>query len=74
MNGQTFRLAQMFRDQPNVEIPAPELHRAASGKQQGYCGSLSRRISDLRMTGMNIEKTRDEYVGTERHTAYTYVV
>lgn len=72
MNGQTIRLANLFRNSPMLEIPAIKLHPVGAGKDNGFCASLSRRISDLRKMGMNVEKTRDEYVDGQRQTAYTY--
>lgn len=72
-NGQAQRIADYFAEFPNVDIPAPLLHQVGSGKSLGYCASLSRRISDLRATGMDIQKTKDEYKEGQRRTAYRYV-
>lgn len=72
MNGQTKRIQKVFTDNPSREVAATTLHEAGSGKPFGWCGSLSRRISDLRELGMNIVM-RDEYAGRQRHTFYTYV-
>ena len=72
MNGQTKRIVEHFRKNPNIEIPSVELHRIGSGKELGYLGSFSRRISDCRKLGMGIELTSDRKVEGQRHTFYTY--
>jgi hypothetical protein len=68
---QNDRIKQCLLDSPFAKIPAPVLHNAAAVKPYGYCGSLSRRISDLRESGMDIVMS-DEYEGRERHTFYEY--
>ena len=67
-------MAKLFKSSPNLEINAPFLHQTGSGKANGYCASMSRRISDLRKMGLNIVKTKDEYVDGQRNTAYTNIV
>ena len=74
MNSQTKRLKLLFESNPNVEIGLVELHRVGSGSPYGFCSSLSRRISDLRETGLNIQKTTDVRVDGQRRTRYTNVV
>lgn len=50
------------------------LHVEASGKPNGYCGSLSRRISDLRKLGLDVRKSRDERdKAGQRYTWYRLV-
>ena len=72
--GQTARLADFFRENPNVEHSAVVLHRVGAGNPEGWCASLSRRLSDLRAApySLNIVKTKDETVNNQRQTGYTY--
>ena len=69
--GQTTVLKLYFESAPGRELSAPFLHATASPNGH-YIGSLSRRISDLRHLGMNVVKTRDEWIKGVRNTAYTY--
>jgi hypothetical protein len=73
-NNQTENLAKLFRENPNVEFLMPYLHRIGSKSLTGFCCSFTRRISDLRKMGLNIVKTKDEYVDGQRNTAYTNIV
>ncbi|MDE2105162.1 MAG: hypothetical protein KGL39_48490 [Patescibacteria group bacterium] len=50
----------------------PELSRIGSGKPDGFCGSFTRRISDLREAGHNIVMTMEQIDG-QRHTFYELV-
>lgn len=67
-HSQAARMLEVFRSSTGW-VPAPVLHRAASPNGEGYCGSLSRRISDLRKLGCVIV-CRDEWIGQQRHTFY----
>lgn len=68
------RLRRMFEAHPNTDLSAPLLHEAGSGKIHGYCGSLSRRISDLRKLGLDVRKSRDERdKAGQRYTWYRLV-
>jgi len=53
----------------HAPIAMPVLNEIGSGKPGGYCGSFTRRISDLRELGYYIVMT-EEYAGTQRHTFY----
>lgn len=66
------RLMAVFRNNPNEDISMPVLNRIASGSKNGFCASLSRRISDLRAAGWNIIKSRDEWHAGRRETHYRY--
>lgn len=35
-------------------VPLPELHRIGSGKEHGFVGSFTRRISDIRKAGYTV--------------------
>lgn len=74
MTNQTERLLKHLYDNANRDVPATELHRIGSGKDNGYLGSLSRRISDLRQTGWVVVKSRDTWVDGQRQTAYRLIV
>jgi len=69
---QAQRIAEHFRNHPEQDIPAPELHRIGSGKEYGYCASFTRRITECRELGMNIILSRDERIDGQRQTAYRY--
>jgi len=73
MKGQTQRILEHLLAHPNLDVQAVVLHRIGSGKEQGFCASLSRRISDLRAMGHNVVKSRDEVVNGQRQTWYRYV-
>lgn len=63
------------RHNANRDITAVMLHNYASGKPNGYCGSLSRRISDLRKLGLDVRLSRDERdEAGQRHTWYRLVM
>jgi hypothetical protein len=55
------------------EVPAVELHRIGSGKENGYCASLTRRISEIRDEGYDVI-CRKEMVDGTMHTFYTLVI
>ena len=54
------------------EVPAVELHQIGSGKERGYCASLTRRISEIRDEGFDVV-CRKETVEGQVHTFYTLV-
>ena len=72
MNGQTQRIAEFLKQNPNREIPAVLLHKVGSTKLNGWCSSFTRRISDCRKLGMDVKVTRDVTVEGQRFTYYTY--
>lgn len=68
-DGQIQRILE--RLQQGDEIPAIELHRAGSGKEHGFCASLSRRISDLRDAGHVVHCRKERQPDGTLHTFYT---
>ena len=54
------------------EVAAVELHRIGSGKENGYCASLTRRISEIRDAGY-IVRCREERENGQIHTFYTLI-
>lgn len=68
--GQSARIRQYLFDHWGEEIPAVVLHRIGSGKPNGWCASLSRRISDLR-DGCYDVRCRREVVNGQHQTYYT---
>jgi len=67
-DGQTQRILQRLLH--GDEVSAVELHRLGSGKEGGWCGSFSRRISDIRKLGYSVT-CRSEMAEGQRHTFYT---
>lgn len=47
-----------------------ELSRIGSGKENGWCASLSKEISRLRAQGHNVVKVIDHWIEGQRQTAY----
>jgi hypothetical protein len=74
MTGQTGRIYKFLAERPNVEVSSVELHRVGSGKENGWCNSISRRVSDCRSLGMTLVKTREIIVSGSRQTYYKNVV
>lgn len=74
MNGQTQRIIEYLKQFPNQDVAVVTLHAVGSGKEHGFCASLSRRISDCRALGHDVRVCRDEWVGTQRRTWYKLVV
>lgn len=72
--GQSDRMLAHLQAHPNMMVEAVLLHRIGSGKDGGYCGSLSRRISDIRKRGYTLVKSKDATVDGQRQTGYTLVV
>lgn len=68
--GQTQRILEYLLLVPNEDVPAITLHQIGSGKENGFCASLSRRISDIRAMGYDVVKSRDETKNGQRHTWY----
>ena len=72
-NSQLYRLHKLFTENPWKDFSLPNLHRIASGKEHGYCGSFSRRISDLRKLGLDVRKSMDfRDDNGQRHTWYRW--
>ena len=53
-NSQCSRILAALVAGKGTWVPAPTLHRAGSGKENGYVGSLTKRIDELRRRGHNI--------------------
>jgi len=70
MNGQTQRILQHLYANKGREVASVDLHRIGSGKDNGFCASLSRRISDIRELGYTVD-CRKEMQDGELHTFYT---
>lgn len=70
---QSARMLAVFEASPNTDISALDLHRAGSGKPDGFLASISRRISDLRQQGKNIVLSKRETVGGRVHTWYKLI-
>ena len=70
MKAQTKRILELLMENKGREVPSVDLHRAASPSGNGFCGSLSRRISDIRELGYTVD-CRKEQVGQQIHTFYT---
>ena len=70
MNSQTQRILEVLLSNKGKEVPSVDLHRAASPTGNGWCGSLSRRISDIREMSHTVI-CRKENVGGQVHTFYT---
>jgi len=52
---QTSRILAALLDAKGEEVSGAELSRIGSGKDNGWCASLSRRISDIRKLGHPVE-------------------
>jgi len=48
---QSAKISTFITENKGKEIQAVVLHRIGSGKENGFCASLSRRISDIRAYG-----------------------
>lgn len=70
MTGQAKRILAHLLENPDKEIPAVTLNRIGSGKENGWCASFTRRISDIRKLGYNVVKCYDFMVDGQRHTGY----
>jgi hypothetical protein len=51
--GQRQRILERLKQ--GGEVPAIELHRIGSGKENGFCASLTRRISEIREAGFFVD-------------------
>lgn len=71
--GQTRRILDYLLAHPGQEISALELHHAGSGSPYGFCASISRRISDLRKLGYDVQLSRDVMHNGQRFTWYCLV-
>lgn len=56
------------------EVPSIELHRIGSGKEHGFCASLTRRISEIRDEGYNVICRKKINAEGQVHTFYTLVL
>ena len=72
-DGQSKRILARLLANADKDVPAIDLHTAGSGSNNGFCASLSRRISDLRAAGHNVIVSRDEKVNGQRHTWYRLI-
>ena len=72
--GQTKRILKHLLAHANEEVPSVMLHRIGSGKEHGYCASLSRRISDIRDLGYDLKMCREETVNGQRRTFYRLTI
>lgn len=70
MKSQTQRILDHFLAHPNEEIPLVTLHRVGSGKELGFCSSISRRISGVRKLGYDAQLTRTEFHDGQKWTWY----
>lgn len=68
---QTFRIFSYLFDHMGEEIPAVTLHQIGSNKPNGFCASLSRRISDIRDAGYEVYCRRETQPDGVVHTYYT---
>lgn len=77
---QSRRIYDYLKERAGEEVSAVKLHRIGSGKENGFCGSFSKRIWEAReeahAQGGAIVLTKDEFVNTvddyQRQTGYTY--
>ena len=59
-------------------VPMPELHRIGSGRPDGFCASLTRRLSEIRSQGYAVTcykqvvdgQTRTEYELSQQSPPY----
>ena len=72
-DGQSSRILRLLQKHPDKDVASVDLHMAGSGKNNGYCNSLTRRISDLRAQGHNIIVSKDVTVNGQRHTWYRLI-
>ena len=73
MNSQTSRILQHLIDRIDLDVPSVDLQRVGSGKENGWCASFTRRISDIRKLGYNVIKSKEESVNGQRHTFYKII-
>ena len=74
MKGQAKRILEYLLAHSNEDVSAVDLHRIGSGKELGWCASISRRISDLRALGYQVRKSKDVMVNSQRRTWYRLTV
>ncbi len=76
-DGQTRRLLEYVLARPNQDINAPLLNEVAAGDNGVYVSSFTRRVSDVRKymqnIGGNFIKSKDEWHGGQRRTAYRLI-
>ena len=75
-DGQTSRLLEYVLSRPNEDISAPQLNSVAAGDGI-YVSSFSKRVSEVRKYMLNIGgnfiKSKDEWRGGQRRTAYRLI-
>ena len=69
-NGQRQRILDALLK--GKEIPAIDLHKIGSGNNNGFCASLSRRISEIRDEGYDVICRKENHDG-KTHTFYTLI-
>jgi len=75
MKSQTDRIYQALKSKPFTYLPMPELSRIGSGKDNGWCASFTRRLTDCRELAAKenaqilMAESRE---GGIRHTKYGY--
>ena len=73
-DGQSKRILARLLANADKDVSAIDLHMAGSGTNNGFCASLSRRISDLRAMGHNVivsrkgERTEAHMVSVDNKT------
>ena len=76
LTAQSRRMLDYAMVRPSQDIPAPELNKAAAGEGQ-YVSSFSKRVSECRkymlLIGGNFIKSKDEWHGNQRQTAYRLI-
>lgn len=70
---QSDKIWKFLTENQGKEIPAVVLHRVGSGKENGFCASLSRRISDIRAFGGQITCRKQNQPDGQIHSFYTLV-
>ena len=70
-NSQTTRILETLLANKGREVASVDLHRAGSGKENGYCASFSRRISDIRALGYHVQCRKEMQPDGQMHTFYT---
>ena len=72
---QSQRLYEYVKARPCVDIPQPELNKAAAGDGL-FVNSFTKRVSEVRakarFEGGDFVKSRDEWDGRQRRTWYRY--
>lgn len=72
---QSQRLYDYVKARPNVDIPQPELNKAAAGDGL-FVNSFTKRVSEvrarIRSEGGDFLKTHDEWHGGQRKTWYCF--